>query len=249
VAPGTYTEQVVIPATGKDNLDLISVVPNAAKITAPATFGDPSEAIVHVNGAHGIDIRGFTITGSGTAAGPHEGVLVDNGGSADVTANHITAMRDNPLSSLQAGVGVQFGSGAGGTSGTGSILFNRIDDYQKGGIVVIGSGSSADVTGNIVRGAGTTTVIAQNGIQVSDGAIATVSSNAVTDNRFNGDFEGIGILVSNTAGVTVRFNTVAGNDEGIELLTATNSTVAYNSARKNTLNGIGVFDGSTGNKV
>jgi parallel beta-helix repeat protein len=103
------------------------------------------------------------------------------------------------------------------------------------------------VTGNIVRGAGTTSVIAQNGIQVSDGAKATVSSNVVTDNRFNGDFEGIGILVFNTSGVTDWFNTVAGDDEGIELLTATNSTVAYNRARNNTLNGIGVFDGSTRN--
>jgi parallel beta-helix repeat protein len=244
VATGNYVEQVVIPA-GKNNLDIRAY--GFATITAPATFGDASNAIVHDAGATGLRLWGFQIQGNGSATGPDFGVLVDLGGSADVSYNHIVNIRDNPLGGRQEGVAIQFGQLTMGGSGTGKASANRIEGYQKGGIVVIGAGSSADVTFNTVRGAGATSAIAQNGIQVSDGATARVDWNTVSGNKFTGeDFEGVGILIFNTSNVRVRGNTTFGNDEGILLFGDTAGspvlfvTVEFNTSNNNTFNGIGL---------
>jgi len=267
VYAGTYHEQVVIPAT-KNNLTITAVNSgghdgkgdddddhhdghfNSNVIIAPMVFTDPTEAVVHVAGAHNVEISGFTITGASAPPGPTKGanygVLVDMGGSADINNNHITAIRDIPLSGGQDGIGVQFGLTNGkGTvlsTGSGTLERNLIDDYQKGGVVVIGAGSNANIRQNTITGAGPTAVIAQNGIQVSNDAKATVEQNTVSKNNFTGpDFFAEGILVYQTKGVTVRDNTVFFNNEGILLDMADNNTVDHNTSRNNTDIGIGLF--------
>jgi parallel beta-helix repeat protein len=243
VAAGNYHEQVVIPA-GKNGLDIHGL--GDARITAPTTFGDPSDAIVHDAGATGLKLWGFTIQGNGGTTGPDVGVLVDGGGSAEVRSNRILNIRDNPLSGNQTGVAIQFGELTTGGSGSGSAVANWIDGYQKGGIVVIGDGSNADLRFNTVRGAGATNAIAQNGIQVSDGAQARVEFNTVSGNKYTGqDFEGVGILVFNTSHVRIKGNTAFNNDEGILLFGDTGSTVSdvtveLNTSNHNTFNGIGL---------
>src|SRR5205814_1647553 len=135
-----------------------------------------------------------------------------------------------------------------GGAGTGEAIHNWIEGYQKGGIVVIGQGSSAQLKHNTIRGAGATSVIAQNGIQISDGATGTVEKNVVSGNEFTGaDFEGVGILIFNTSNVQIRDNTTFNNDEGILLFGDTGSvvthvTVSHNESYNNTFNGIGLFN-------
>jgi len=259
---GTYNEQVVIPAS-KDGLKLTAVSgwnddhdhnhPSGLAVIAPTAFTDPSQAVVRVAGAHNVQIRGFEITGksapTGTGAGADYGILVDSGGSASITGNHITGIRDNPLSGVQEGIGIQFGrtDSKGGilSSGSGSATDNTIDDYQKGGIVVIGAGSNATIRKNRIVGAGPTAVIAQNGIQISNGAKATVEQNIVSRNNYTGtDVVAEGILVYQTSGVTVRHNILFGNNEGILLASSKNSVVDHNDSFSNTYNGIGLFDSS-----
>jgi hypothetical protein len=156
VCAGTYTEQVTVGA-GKDGLSLESEQPLKAVIKAPAVMTSP-KAIVYVNGAQNVGVRGFTITGPGSGAcdSIEYGVLVDNG-SATVEHNHITAIRDVDPASLDTGTGhsgcqngggVRFGRQAAGTTGSGSIRDNAIDDYQKGGIIVDAVGSNATVEHN-----------------------------------------------------------------------------------------------------
>jgi len=219
-------------------------------IIAPTVFTDPTEAVVHVAGADNVQIDGFTITGAsaptGNGAGANYGVLVDMGGSAKITDNHITAIRDIPLSGVQEGIGVQFGltNGKGGilSTGSGTVEGNLIDDYQKGGVVVIGSGSNATVSRNTITGAGPTGVIAQNGVQVSNGATAVVEKNTISRNRFTGgNVFAEGILVYQTKGVTVRDNTVFFNNEGILLYQSDNNTVDGNDSRNNDFNGVALF--------
>ena len=98
VCPGTYTEQVVIPA-GKNSIQLRSVKMWQAVIKAPALMLDPIKAIVRVNGALNTTILAFTVTGPG--GGPcnslRYGIRVDSGGSADILGNHIVDIRDDPL--------------------------------------------------------------------------------------------------------------------------------------------------------
>jgi hypothetical protein len=116
--PGTYSEQVTVPA-GKNRLTLESVKPQQAIIQAPATIALVSpRAIVRVNGADETSIRDFTVTGPGPAGcdSIEYGVRVDTGGSAAIEGNHITKIEDTPFSGCQNGVAIQVGrDGTGST--------------------------------------------------------------------------------------------------------------------------------------
>src|SRR5579862_9344627 len=82
VCPGTYVEQVTIPA-GKDNLTLQSQNPLTAIIEAPATMTS-SKTVVEITGSHNVDLAKFTIEGPGSTGcdSLEYGVKVDGGASA-----------------------------------------------------------------------------------------------------------------------------------------------------------------------
>jgi len=237
VCRGTYREQVTIPAS-KAGLKLVSEQHWKATILAPATLTG-EKAIVEVD-AKNVVIEGFTI--SGPSQDVHVGVLIDQGGSATVSDNHITDIRNQPLSGGVVDVIAVYVR-----HGTGRILDNTIDRYQKAGIVVAHSDSSAEVAFNTVRGVGPTGVIAQDGIQISDGATADVHDNNVSDNLYTGpDFSAAGIIVLNPGPSTmVRNNEVTHNDIGIALSGATGVVVTGNSVSRSTEDGIELLDGTT----
>ena len=93
---------------------------------------------------------------------------IGEGGSALITDNHITHIRDTPFSGCQNGVAVSSAAMRLNTFGTGTVVHNLIDDYQKGGVVIDGTAdssvanSSAEVAYNEIVGVGPTAVIAQN---------------------------------------------------------------------------------------
>jgi len=282
VYAGTYHEQVTIPSN-LNGLTLSAVAGVADRtVISPFDFkADATEAVVHVDGADNVDIRGFLITGrdapSGVGAGANYGVLIDEGGSAKVRDCHITTIRDLPLSGVQEGIGIQYGftDSAGNvlSSASGLARHNVIEDYQKGGVAVIGSASNGDIHDNTIRGVGPTSVIAQNGIQISDGATADVRNNTVSGNVYTpATFLATGILLQDTnAKVLVRNNNVTACQAGIYLFFADNHTVQNNTSSNNTSDGIlvinsndntirnnncnnNVFDGiyvdfATGNKI
>src|SRR5437762_6836443 len=187
VCPGTYEEQVTIPA-GKDNLRLRSTRQWEAVIKVPTVMAPVSGkfTILRVAGAQNVTILAFTITGPGPSAcgSLHYGVRVDNGGSANILGNHITDIRDQytagQLSGCQNGMGVVVGGHFNdGVFSTGSarIEGNLVDNYQKNGVVVGGFGSSAVIAANRVFGFGPSSTIAQNGIEVLQDATAEVKHN------------------------------------------------------------------------
>lgn len=250
VCRGTYMEQVTIPA-GKDGLELFSTPDLAAVIKAPVAMADP-KAIVHVNGANDITIRHFTISGPG--GGPCDslrwGVRVDNGGSALILSNHITLIRDTPFGGCQNGIGVLVGRNSENQTGTAEICHNLIDQYQKGGVVVDGidpsfpmtpippilnpNNSFANVHHNEVIGPGVQSppTIAANGIQVSRGAGAKVEHNLVSGNTFGlpNFAAGTGILLFGAgSNVSVGYNKVFENDDGISLYTMSGALIEHNS--------------------
>ena len=242
VCPGTYVEQVVIPA-GKDGLTLFSQGDLQAVIKAPPVM-QPPKTIVLIQ-AQNVTIRHFTITGPG--GGPCDsleyGVRVDSGGSALITDNHITHIRDMPFSGCQNGVGVLIGRNFENTFGAGTVVHNLIDDYQKGGVVVDGQlapgapASHAEVAYNEIDGIGPTAVIAQNGIQVSRGAIADVHHNVVKNNIYSladaGD-EAILLFQDASPQTTINHNDVYDNNDGIGLYTTSNIEVGWNDSHDNT---------------
>jgi len=288
VCPGTYIEQVTIPASGpgsaKDNIQLRSVGHWQAVIRAPTPMVGTyaTKAIVRVNGAHGVTILAFTITGpSGVVCGGNisYGVRVDNGGSANILGNHITDIRDPDVDGERCGdqngmgivVGGHFNDGVFST-GSARIEGNLVDNYQKNGIVVGGSGSSAVIAANRVFGSGPQLIIAQNGIEVLQDATAEVKHNFVSSHIFTPQtVSPAGVLLALAGSVDLNHNTVVRNDvdvftefssapsslthnrtrastfDGIVVVLANNVTVGENLTEQNGGPGIGLYDGATAN--
>ena len=121
------------------------------------------------------DVTGATIHGA-----RYYGVVAD-GAIVNVTDSDVHDIGDVPFDGSQHGVGIYFTNGA-----SGDISGNTVSAYQKGGIVVNGDGTTATVTGNTVTGLGPVDFIAQNGIQVSRGAVATVRGNDISANFYTG---------------------------------------------------------------
>jgi len=250
VCPGTYTEEVTIPA-GKDNIRLRSTRAWQAVIKAPAVMLGPTQAIVRVNGARNVTILAFTISGPG--GGPcnslRYGVRVDSGGSANILGNHITQIRDNPFSGCQNGVAILVGRQAETTTGSAWIVGNVIDNYQKNGPTVSNTGSHAEIAFNRILGVGPTAVIAQNGIQASAGATADIRHNFVSGHIYTPQtFASTGILLFQPGGVLTDHNTLSANDIGVYMLDTAGSVTSYNRVRASTFDGV-VLDTETGSQV
>lgn len=219
VAAGTYTEQVFI---GK-SLHLIGENRDTTIIQAPATIpvaSSPDSTVVKIFGA-GVDVEltGFTIAGPGPGGCGTigEGIVVRDDAHANIHDNKILDIRDEPFSGCQNGVAIMVGRTSWSTSGTADITNNIISGFQKNGIAVINTGSSANISGNTITGAGATTVIAQNGIQISGGASATITGNTVEDISWtlNASWVSTGFLLSDAGTVNMSGNTISDTQVGV----------------------------------
>ncbi len=215
------TSVVVCVPTGymKDGINL-----TAAVIATPA--------MPNVNGtvnATGCNIGVYYAPGiKGTVKAEVFGAnyygIVNNGSKVTVSHSYVHNIGEVPFNGTQHGVGIYF---AYDNASTGKITDTTVSQYQKGGIVVNGSSSSATIDENTVTGLGPVNFIAQNGIQVGFGAKGTVTNNTVTGNSYTGP--GVassgGILVVGgacygsdlTTGVKIKDNSLKGNDVGVFL--------------------------------
>jgi hypothetical protein len=143
--------------------------------------------------ASGCDIGVYFATpGSVTAGAQIFGAryfgVVNNGTAVNIEGATIHDVGNTPFDGTQHGVGIYFTNG-----GTGTIDGNTVSAYQKGGIVingvnpVSGAATTATVTNNTVSGLGPVVFIAQNGIQVSRGAVAEVRGNTISGNFYTGE--------------------------------------------------------------
>jgi len=223
VQPGTFLEQVTL----NKSVHLVGAGAGVSIIKAPATLPPSSSqtsVIVNIAGSGvNAELAGFTVTGPGPVAcgSISAGIVVRDGANAAIHNNTIQDVRDSTFSGCQNGVALLVGRQAWSTFGTATIADNTITGYQKGGIVIDNTGSNATITNNVVTGAGNTAVTAQNGIQISRGATATLSGNTVSGNSFhlagNGwDWGAGGILLYQSGAVTLSGgNTISGNDQNL----------------------------------
>lgn len=250
VDPGTYAEQVTFGPSQHDIV--LTGAGNGVTIKAPAVMAAP-KAIVEVHGAQRITITNVTIAGPGP--GPSDsieaGIRIDSGGSATITNDHITQIEDNPLSGGQEPVGIEVGRASETTTGSAIISHNIIDNYQKEGIFVDNVGSNAVIDHNTITGIGPTSVVAQNGIQISSGATAQIDHNTISQNIFDvpdSSTAAIGIDLFDAGAVTMDHNDASYNDIGIYVAGGTPSTkvsIDHNQANDNTFSGI-VLDTTSG---
>ena len=110
------------------------------------------------------------------------------------------------------------------------VFRNEIYGYQRGGIVISESGTQGLVRRNTVTGAGSTPLIAQNGIQFAFGATGVVQGNVVTNNQTvsNGCvFDGGNLSFQSDRGL-INNNTFTGNTGGV-IITGNQNRVLHNT--------------------
>src|ERR1700683_578789 len=187
VCPGTYVEQLTINKTlrieGENGAILIpsNMMGNG---TDPAS-GEAIAAAILVENADNVEIEGLIIDGSNngiSGCGPDlRGVEYQNA-SGSVEHN---AVRHFRLAASDAGcqsgeaIEIDNPSGANLNVRVGS---NSVWDYQKNGITVNDTGTTAEVVRNVVTGIGPTSGAAQNGVQMGFDATGSIRLNNISGN-------------------------------------------------------------------
>jgi hypothetical protein len=180
-AGGLYTSTIELPATPANSTTECDA---AAGKTGDGTPQD--EISICTPGV--VSLTGLTVVAkwpAGTCNDNLYGILV--AGGATLKAKHVTMLGAgaSPINGCQGGVGIEVGlsSTTPVEAGHASLTDDNVSEYQKNGITVDGAGSSAKIARATVVGDPQTTQIAQNGIQISDGAEGTIRSSSIEDNQ------------------------------------------------------------------
>ncbi len=225
VCDGTYDEQVVV--SGKTNLTIASENPQGAVVEPAAGAFGP---VIHVVNSTGVTIDGFEVTGgnhfrAGCNSSDNRiaGIRFDNS-TGTVSDNLVTGIKhtDSAYFGCQEGLAIWVASSDTGHSNV-TIDSNTLTDFQKAGIVVNGSRSSAVLTKNSVEGAGATLQTAQDGIQFGWGASGEARGNLIRNNWYSGSgWSATGILLFNVDSKNVKhsLNKYSGNQKNLAMVTS-----------------------------
>jgi hypothetical protein len=241
ICAGTYVEQLTISQSvtldgiGAVTVQLPADPANSETACDTATGNGPYEPDqdgVVICGPATVNINNVTVDAAwagDVCSDSLYGILVAGGATLNFTNSAITAAGAVPLNGCQGGVGIQVGM-AWTTPvevGHATLLDDSISGYQKNGITIDGSGSSANIDDTTVTGIGATPAIAQNGIQISNGAYGSILDSTVSGNECDDVAGGCGpdILTGVTAtgvlfygpaaGSNVTASTIDGNDTGV----------------------------------
>ena len=241
ICAGTYVEQLTITqsvslvAVGAVTVELPASPANATTLcdtaTGTASYQPDQDGVV-ICGVATVNVTGLTVDAAwptSTCDDSLYGILVAGGATLNFTNSAVTAAGAVPLNGCQGGVGIQVGM-AWTTPvevGHANLLHDTISGYQKNGITVDGSGSSANIDATTVTGIGQTPQIAQNGIQISNGAFGTIVGSTITGNECDDTTGGCGpdvlsgvtsvgvLFYGPAAGSSVTASNISGNDTGV----------------------------------
>jgi FlgD Ig-like domain len=207
VADGTYTEQVII--AGK-NLAVLGAGAGSTIIQAPAALAttfSTNKPVITADGAANVVIQDLKVDGMGNGNANNRLVGIAYWNAGGLVSNvAITRVRNTPLDGAQAGVGLVSSNNTGGpyTLGVSGVV---ITDFQKNGMTLAGVGMTATVTAGAIIGAGNTALIAQNGIQVSNGAGGSINGTAISGLRYTpATTVSVGLLVFGPGGSVAASN-------------------------------------------
>ncbi len=207
VCPGTYPEQVQVTAPNTSLTIQPADAHTGVELEVPAVPADSTTSCDTAlgTGSYQPDQDGFVVCGTstthvtvtgltfneawpgGTCDDSLYGILVGGRSSLKMTHSLIVAGGAVPINGCQGGIGIQVGM-AWTTPveiGHATLSNDTISGYQKNGATIDGKGSTAAFWEDTVDGAGATTAIAQNGIQVSNGAFANIDRTTITGNECN----------------------------------------------------------------
>ncbi len=241
--PGTYVEQVVVNGT---SLTLQGAGRTQTTVRAPATLTQSYTTsaanfpVVMVTGGAPVTVRDLTVDGAGVGNANYrlQGIGFWNTGGRVLDCD-VVRVRDTPFTGNQAGVGI-FGGNNAGTC-TLEVGGTNVSDFQKGGIVINGAGYTGNVHDCTVTGQGHTALNAQNGIQVSFGATATIANCAVSGIYYTGaSYTASGQLLYAAGTVTITGGSVTGCQTGTYFID-TNGSITGGSNSTPVAGGVGAF--------
>lgn len=172
------------------------------------------------NAGTSASVTNLTVTSSNLATAcdlfPNSlaGIRLD-GATGSITDNTVTGIQQgSDGDGCQEGDAIEVRNTAAGTPSV-TVTGNTVTSYQKTGVLVNGP-VSAVVTGNTITGYGPSVLIAQNGIQVSRGATAQVTGNAISDNFYSPESDyACGLIIYEAGGVKLGKNSFIGNERNL----------------------------------
>jgi hypothetical protein len=263
VCAGTYTEQVVMQKPDNIAADpgatlKLPVAPAATK--SPCDSEPEEQDLFMVCTGGKVSISGLTLDGAWPTGTCNDNLYTLNtGGGVKLTLAGSKVLHAGavPINGCQGGIGVAIGRKLTGQVATAKLTNDVVEGYQKGGIKVDGPGSSAKLVGVTVSGVGATPEIAQNGIQISRGAKASISGSTVTGNECNNavcgpnaqtQTQSAGVLLFEQAsGVKVSSSNISKNDIGVYNATGNESVsakISNNTLEEDRFEGIVLEEGA-----
>jgi hypothetical protein len=175
---GVASPTVSLPATPAGSESACDLALNGA-------LGGEDEDLVSICTAGTVTISSVIFEAKwpeGTCDDSLYGILVAGGATLDTTKVKVDGAGAFPINGCQGGVGIEIGSQGGNQVGHATLSHDTIENYQKNGVTVDGSGSTASVTSTTITGAGPAEQ-GQNGIQISRGATANINKVKVSDDE------------------------------------------------------------------
>ena len=224
VCPGTYPEQLTIAKKvkvigfGRPVIRPTAMVANSNSIRT----GAPIAAAAVVTATATLDGLEFDLTDNGVPGcdegDPMLAGVYFRGASGTLKNSRVHGVMLPPAGrTCESGVAV-LAQGGGVKSSRVDVSRNVIYDYQRAGIVVNERGVRSTVRSNTVTGAGVTSDVVQNGIQVGFDAVAVITNNTVQNNTGPSGSEctfDAGNLVYLASGGVISGNTFTGNASGV----------------------------------
>jgi parallel beta-helix repeat protein len=239
---GTYNEQVAItkPVTIIGAGATSSIIKPTAEpnYDSDTDSSQPQFYVVDVKDTTGVTLEDLGI--DGTAATSSFGTDGDGCGQdpvgiyyhdasgklTEVAVNGIEMPTD--LFGCQGGQGVYVATDAGSaTPSNVTMAFVLVTNYDKNGITCDDPGTYCNIAGSKTVGIGSTSLIAQNGIQIW-AAGASLNADVVNGNTYDGPYYAAsGVLIGNPSTLTVSKVQATSNDSNIYLLQDQQSGYLY----------------------
>lgn len=190
VCPGQYSEQLVITkpvilrGLGANGIQRVLVRPATMTATVPG-----AQAVISVVNTKGVVIQGLAIDASQNTVSGCTVTLAAihfSNSSGDIANNAIFgAQLPTPLSCTKLFPGNGFGVLVDTTAGqTGpfnvGISGNSIHDFNRDGVLINGTGITAEIDRNTISGVGPSTGYNQFGVFIAVGAVGHVSNNTIS---------------------------------------------------------------------
>jgi hypothetical protein len=257
VLAGTYIEQLRI----SKNLTIEGAGIDRTIVRAPSTLalnGLGETSTVEISGGAVVTMSRLSVNGpgSGTCASGslNSGIRVYGEGHFDFSHGAVRNIHDTPRAGcFRSGTAILVGDVPDPPASL-DIDHSEVTSYQAAGIVVLGFGSTANITHNTVAGPGFAGGVATDGIEFPVGSVGTITHNIVSGNicppsdtgcgpDWFSQFQHAGILAGGWGpGTVVSHNVVFDNQIGLFLGEA--DEIKNNVMQNSHFFGIGLIDGT-----